>query len=515
MSYRHYPPPAPLLFGYDPVRDLPSDHLARLVEQVVEASVAPPQRRRGPGQPAFDPRLSIKVLVYGYATGQRSSRQLERLCEESLPYLFLTRGDTPSYRTLCSVRVEQSALLEQVWVALFAVADGLGLKRLGQIVVDSTKLRANASPDAVLTKDEYAAVRAELAAILAEAAKVDARESGEGPPGSTRLGTDVPPDQMRAILRRVRKQQEAQKQAAKQAAKQTPVGDPAVLANLPKEGEAPATGALTGGALGPPMCRRIAAALEALDEAIREEREHLCLTDPDARMMAEGREKKIRECHSFEVAVDREAGLLVVGQTTQESHDNTRLLPLVEAAREHEPQGVVAADGDSGYYSGDMIGELLCEGVDVCVPDSNTAGDLHRNQPVGTTRDRGQEWVAFVYDAASDAYSCPEGNILRPRQQVEHGGQRVMVYRAKRDCSGCERAGACLHQPGAKRRTLKVGAYDAILEAARQQFDDPEQRERYRHRARWWRRCLGSCVVCWVTRGGCCEDRSGWRVKAG
>src|ERR1051326_8453517 len=135
MSYRHYPPPAPLLFGYDPVRDLPSDHLARLVEQVVEASVAPPQRRRGPGQPAFDPRLSIKVLVYGYATGQRSSRQLERLCEESLPYLFLSRGDTPSYRTLCSVRVEQSALLEQVWVALFAVADGLGLKRLGQIVV--------------------------------------------------------------------------------------------------------------------------------------------------------------------------------------------------------------------------------------------------------------------------------------------------------------------------------------------------------------------------------------------
>ena len=76
----------------------------------MEATVTPPRRPPGPGQPPFDPRLPLKVLVYGYATGQRSSRQLERLCAESLPYLFLTRGDTPSYQTLCTVRVEQTEL---------------------------------------------------------------------------------------------------------------------------------------------------------------------------------------------------------------------------------------------------------------------------------------------------------------------------------------------------------------------------------------------------------------------
>src|SRR4029079_15584563 len=56
MSYRLYTPPTPLLFGYDPVRDLPPDHLARLVEQVVEASVTPPRRRWRPGQTDLDPR---------------------------------------------------------------------------------------------------------------------------------------------------------------------------------------------------------------------------------------------------------------------------------------------------------------------------------------------------------------------------------------------------------------------------------------------------------------------------
>src|SRR5436309_72970 len=122
MSYRPYPPPAPLLIGYDPFSDLPPDHLARLVEAVVEEAISVPLDPPSPGQPPFDPRLPLKVLAYGYATGIRSSRRLEQLCSESLPSLFLTRGDTPGYRTLCRTRVEQSELVEQVWISLFTVA---------------------------------------------------------------------------------------------------------------------------------------------------------------------------------------------------------------------------------------------------------------------------------------------------------------------------------------------------------------------------------------------------------
>jgi transposase len=507
MSYRPYGPPAPLLFGYDPMRDLPADHLARLVEQVVEASVVPPRRLPGPGQPAYDARLLVKVLVYGYAIGQRSSRQLERLCDESLPYLFLTRGDTPSYRTLCTARVEQSDLIETVFVNLFAVADAVGLKRLGHLVVDSTKLRANASPEAVLQAEEYADVREELARILAEAAAIDEKESAEGRPGATRLEKEVRPEQMREILRRVR----TQRARAKRAAEGTPEradSDGAPLASPPPLPEAQPP-------LGPRMRERLTEAVAALDEAMAEGREHLCLTDPEARMMAGGRDKQIRESHSFEVAVDREDGLLVVGQTTQEGPDNARLEPLVAAAQAHEPEGVKAVDGDSGYYAGDAVGRLLAEGIDVCVPDSNTAGDLHRDQPVGTTRSQGKEWVELVYDAEAGHYVCPEGNELRPSQRRQHCGQLVLIYRAQRDCVECPRATACLRQADAKRRTLKIGAYHDTLEAARQRFDAPEQRERYRHRGEavetvfgFVRGVLG--YTRWVLRGAAkvaCEGR--------
>jgi transposase len=572
MSYRPYAPPAPLLIGYDPVCDLPPDHLARLVEAVVEEAITVPLRPHGPGNSPFDPRLPIKVLVYGYATGVRSSRRLEQSCSESLPYLFLTRGDTPSYRTLCRTRVEESELIEQVWVSLFAVAGRCGLQRLGKIVVDSSKLRADASPEAVLTPDEYGAVRAELERILAEAAQVDAQEEREGGGKTTRVGATVEREQMRAIVRRVR-QQLGRAKRAEAAAKQTAAkkegapgekaaaappaagapneepaaptapaaadeaaGAPAVgagvleaapvppvpapvpavggVAAVAGAGEAarpreaplappsPATvaGAVAGdgipaaaaapSAAPPPsgsgltrrMRQRVAAALVALDTALAEERKHLCLTDPDARMMGEGRSRRVQECYSFEVAVDRGAGLLVAAGVTQDPSDNARLEPLVAQAQAHEPEGVKAADADSGYFSGGALGRLIRAGVDTCVPDCNTAGDLHRGQPAGTIRAQGRGSVVFEYDPAADCYRCPEGNELRREQTRHEAGQKLTEYRAQRSCAGCPLARQCLTQKGAQHRMLKVSEYEPELTAARERFNEPEHRERYRHR---------------------------------
>jgi transposase len=501
MSYRPYAPPAPLLIGYDPVRDLPPDHLARLVEQAVEEALPVPRRPRGRGQPPFDPRLPINVLVYGYATGTRSSRQLARLCDESLPYLFLTRGDTPSYKTLCTVRVEQTEGIEAVWIGLFTVAQELKLERLGHLVVDSTKLRANASPEAVVTPDEYEPLRQELTRILEEARQVDEREAAEGHPGTTRLGVVAKPEQMREILRRVRTRRAQEKQRAKAAAARAeraraaraaaPTDGPAAGTTPPPAAEGAAVAPAPAdapteepprGPLGPRMIRRLQAGVAALEAAAAEGRKHLCLTDPEARMMGEGREKKIRECYSFEVAVDREAGLLVVGQISQEPSDNTRLERLVAAAQPHEPAGVKAVDGDSGYYSGGAIGRLLAAGLDLCVPDSQTAGDLHRGQPIGTVRASTRGRVEFEYDAAADCYRCPEGNRLCRVQTRVDSGQQITEYRAQRECRGCPLAGECLTQAKAQYRTLKISQYQAELEADRQRFADPAHQERYRHR---------------------------------
>lgn len=525
MAYRSHQPPAFLLIGYDPLRDLAGDHLARLVEAVVEETLAkkPKSLKSGPGQPAYDPRLLCKVLIFGYATGVRASRQLERHCRESLPYLLLVRDDRPSYRTLCTFRVDHSDLIEEVFLGLFAVARAAGVKRMGRIVVDSSKLKADAGPEAVLKKEEYADVLAELKRILEEAEAADEKDE-QDPPGTTNLGVEVPIDQMRDILRRVRKERgkrtaavateqttptQVQPGAGSQAPEENTAPQVATVAIEPAGPAAPAQPKASNAILdldppaqaaaastpdakpegrsgpakrpGPDMFKVVKFTIAAIETAIERGLKHLCVTDPDARMMGEGRSKQIRECYSFEAAVDN--GLLVVGQITQDGNDNARLETIVDAAKALEPDGVKAVDGDSGYYRGDAIANLIAAGIDVCVPDSNTACDIRREEPIGSSRGRRGGKVALTYDAQADQFVCPENKRLVFSQNRTERDQPVKVYRAETDCSGCPLAKECLTQKNAKRRTVHVLEENEILATARQRFEDPAIQERYHHRA--------------------------------
>ena len=42
------------------------------------------------GDPPYDPRLMVKVLIYGYSHGIPSSRALERRCHDDVAFGFLT-----------------------------------------------------------------------------------------------------------------------------------------------------------------------------------------------------------------------------------------------------------------------------------------------------------------------------------------------------------------------------------------------------------------------------------------
>jgi transposase len=65
---------------------LPAGHLAWFVLDVVDqldlAAFYRAHRDDGHGHPAYDPKLLLGVLLYAYAIGVRSSRQIERRCRE-------------------------------------------------------------------------------------------------------------------------------------------------------------------------------------------------------------------------------------------------------------------------------------------------------------------------------------------------------------------------------------------------------------------------------------------------
>ncbi len=104
-----------------------------------------------------------------------------------------------------------------------AIAQEVGISRLGRIAVDSTKIRANASPESVVKAAEFDAVLTELNTIFKEAAQADASEENQ-PPGTTCLDKTVDTVPMRDILRRVRQQQAVRQNPLAQSA---PAPEPA------------------------------------------------------------------------------------------------------------------------------------------------------------------------------------------------------------------------------------------------------------------------------------------------
>src|SRR4029453_5743105 len=77
---------------------LPADHLAWFVRDVIDQLDLQPflkaYRADGHGRAAYGPRMLLGVLLYGYCTGVRSSRQIERACHKDIPFGALCGNPT-------------------------------------------------------------------------------------------------------------------------------------------------------------------------------------------------------------------------------------------------------------------------------------------------------------------------------------------------------------------------------------------------------------------------------------
>jgi transposase len=156
---------------------LPADHLAWFVISVVEqldTSVFECRRRvGGAGRAGFDPRMLLALLIYAYACGERSSRQIERLCATDVAFRVICAQDGPDHTTIARFRQDHHAGVEQLFTQVLMVCAAAGLGRVGVVAIDGTKIAANASIGADRTAGW---LREQARAILADADRVDAEE---------------------------------------------------------------------------------------------------------------------------------------------------------------------------------------------------------------------------------------------------------------------------------------------------------------------------------------------------
>ena len=97
------------------------------------------------GRPAFEPADLLKLYVYGYRNGIRSSRKLERAYEVNVEVMWLIGELRPDFRTIANFRRDNSAALKAVFREF--VARVIAGMELGFQSVDGTKVRASNAKD--------------------------------------------------------------------------------------------------------------------------------------------------------------------------------------------------------------------------------------------------------------------------------------------------------------------------------------------------------------------------------
>lgn len=172
---------------------LPEDHLAFFVLEVVAeldlGAFYAAYRVDGRGGSVYDPAMMLAVLLYGYCTGERSSRRVERRLVEDVAMRVVAANQRPDHATLARFRRRHQDAIAALFGQVLGLCVTAGLVDAGVVAIDGTKIAANASFFAnrdhadlsaelagSLERDPAAAARRVADQVLAEAEQVDGAE---------------------------------------------------------------------------------------------------------------------------------------------------------------------------------------------------------------------------------------------------------------------------------------------------------------------------------------------------
>jgi len=134
------------------------------------------------GNSEYHPHAMLKLLVYGYSYGIRSSRKLERACHHNLSFIWLTSGLKPDHKTIAEFRRKNKEALANVLKQCAKICIKLNLIEGNTLFVDGTKIRANASINKTWTKKKAQKalkhIDERISYILTQCDTVDEAEQG-------------------------------------------------------------------------------------------------------------------------------------------------------------------------------------------------------------------------------------------------------------------------------------------------------------------------------------------------
>jgi transposase len=346
-TFRAYAPGQVLLMSPVLSEWVPEGDLAHFVSDLVESGTldlsaiyASYEGERG--FPPYDPRLMVKLLVYGYANGVMSSRKLERATYRDVAVRMLCADQHPDYRSIARFRKRHLDALGELFVQALRLCKQAELVGLGMLALDGTKLRANASRHKAMSYErmvkkeaqlqrEIAEIRENVKALLSEAERIDAQEDERF--GADRRGDELPAELARreSRLAKIKEAKEALEAEARAA-------ETARRAELKEQGKKPRE-------------RR-----DGRDPFAPKPKAQRNFTDPESKIMKTS-DGSFHQCFNAQAIVDAQAQVIVVAELSDEAPDAEQLEPALDqldenldAAGAELPEDAVLT-ADAGYFS--------------------------------------------------------------------------------------------------------------------------------------------------------------------
>lgn len=316
---------------------LKKDHLAYFVADVVEnldLSAIKNTYKEG-GAKGYSPEILISLIFYGYMTGVFSSRKIENATFDSIAFRYLAANQHPDHDTIASFRQRFLPQLKGIFIQILIIAREMGVKKVGTVSIDGTKVKANASKNHSLSWG-YAnkleeQLKSEIADLMQRAEAADQEKEANG----MKI-----PEEISIRENRLQGIAEAKEKIAARAAERYAVEKEQYDEKIRKrEEKAAITGKKPGGKkLVAPTCGP-------------KDRDQVNITDAESRIMKTG--NGFDQCYNAQAAVDIQSMLIVMADVTIHTNDKKEIEPAIKNL-EKLPRDIAEIDtilADTGYHS--------------------------------------------------------------------------------------------------------------------------------------------------------------------
>lgn len=398
------------------------DHIVRGIDSIIESLDLNDLYRSysEEGQPAYHPKMLIKVLIYGYSIGIRSSRKLAERIRSDVTFMYLSGMQKPDFRTISDFRLNKRKHIESCFQQVLLICKQLGMFSLGHISIDGSKIKANASKNKMKTQEELGGYEKEVIEMLDQAEKTDNQEDEDY--GKEKSGYEMPEE----------------------------------LKTKEK------------------LIEKIKQAKEKLKET---NQKRINLTDIDASFMKMSN-GGIEVSYNSQLAVDSDNRIITAYDVSKQTNDNYLFADIYERVIENTSKAPREVSADAGYYSGETYLYIEKNNIDAYLPDSRLEyeSDGSGKEAIGRYDRRN-----FKKAENKDEYICPEGKRLQYIRTSSRNGVRFRIYKGK-ECVGCRKSNECITHAGSNYRQIQTYENDQFKQIMRKKLLSSEGRRRYNKR---------------------------------